>query len=1083
MVSGTTRRKVVTDSLAGEAQVTPATISGPGVSTPVMPRQMPSIAGQLAAALGGWADERLKAEANKEHEADAMDGAIASMQGQTFDQLEMDGANKWALQGHRVVSAQTMSASLVAQQKQFIEDQGFELDADQYREQYVGQLETLVDGQDPRMARMIREQMVAQAPELITQHTLAYANHQEQQTFDALVRGIDAMSRDTQSVGALVSFATGGGDSAAGSLSQARLNAALVEGIVLSFQNDNPRAYGLLVASGATANLSTEELRRMEAGKTEYQNRLRREYDEVLFDGMQALKAEIASGELEPEDALNSTIRLYNQYGIEITMQEAEAAFNAAADPHRTLNKTRRLAMDGATARGSWEAFGRASVSIMQSNESAPGDPEDIEGPLIEGGANKGDKAQGLRQVMPKTGDDPGYGLTPSDGSVADNFRFGGDYWTAFAYGDEHASGGFDWPPGDIEAMAVAYNAGPGAANKWFNAGRDYSVLPDRAQTEAYAKKAVKKYNDMKAPLVGDRYNEMLRITTEAKDAADVEAYSAMMVIVGESDRQFMAGTINRQVWKGERDSARQQFGIKKTLAMANREEELIRQRMAIVNKSETDRVSDEQKSELQTRMMPLLAQWESIITDPHSYTQDELSRAMFALREGANQIFLELGLQTTDDGNTKIREAAFTQLLNAMESKYARLEEDVDISEAIVHNNVDRLNGPQKKRAYKKAYAQIHKDHEEVFLKSKQTPEDAARRDEGIAQATADLYSQFGQVDPDVVSKESATILNSLTIDGRPNAEAVQTINNYARMRATDGEVSKGYLTKKAEVRALQVMSVAGVTEGQQFQPGQIEQAIQIIADTEMRNRTDRAADFIKSAEAQDEIASEVSDYYDWKNVNLWQAFWNSDADLSEPFRNTRTEEERFLSPETRAQVGAALEREVYIAAQGQPYSKASTLVPAAMETMKRHTAVIGGSFVNFAFEQNEVMFGGNANQYATVNITDRVVSEWLASPQMREAYPELDNIDFIELLPRATQEAISGALWGLGPDFDQGMELQDARISALRGLRNYRAFTTPDGKVLKVRVFNEHGQEGEPIVIDLQSAGAYFMQTNPNF
>jgi soluble lytic murein transglycosylase-like protein len=42
---------------------------------------------------------------------------------------------------------------------------------------------------------------------------------------------------------------------------------------------------------------------------------------------------------------------------------------------------------------------------------------------------------------------------------------------------------------GDVEAALIAYNAGPGNADKWLAAGRDYKALPKRAETEPYVQK------------------------------------------------------------------------------------------------------------------------------------------------------------------------------------------------------------------------------------------------------------------------------------------------------------------------------------------------------------------------------------------------------------------------------------------------------------------------------------------------------------------------------------------------------------------------------------------------------------------
>lgn len=44
---------------------------------------------------------------------------------------------------------------------------------------------------------------------------------------------------------------------------------------------------------------------------------------------------------------------------------------------------------------------------------------------------------------------------------------------------------------GDAEAALIAYNAGPGNADKWLKAGRDYAALPRRGETEPYVQKVL----------------------------------------------------------------------------------------------------------------------------------------------------------------------------------------------------------------------------------------------------------------------------------------------------------------------------------------------------------------------------------------------------------------------------------------------------------------------------------------------------------------------------------------------------------------------------------------------------------------
>lgn len=103
---------------------------------------------------------------------------------------------------------------------------------------------------------------------------------------------------------------------------------------------------------------------------------------------------------------------------------------------------------------------------------------QNVRGPEITAGANKGDRAHGASQVMTLTLQDPGFGVTPAkDTSPAEVERVGREYRDAM----------FDRYDGDMEAAAIAYNAGPGNADKWVAAGRDYGALPKPSETRPYA--------------------------------------------------------------------------------------------------------------------------------------------------------------------------------------------------------------------------------------------------------------------------------------------------------------------------------------------------------------------------------------------------------------------------------------------------------------------------------------------------------------------------------------------------------------------------------------------------------------------
>lgn len=76
-------------------------------------------------------------------------------------------------------------------------------------------------------------------------------------------------------------------------------------------------------------------------------------------------------------------------------------------------------------------------------------------------------------QVMPDTARDPGFGVAPAkDDSPEEYNRVGRDYARAMynRYG------------GDERAVMVAYNAGPGVADKWIESGKNMDVLPEETR-------------------------------------------------------------------------------------------------------------------------------------------------------------------------------------------------------------------------------------------------------------------------------------------------------------------------------------------------------------------------------------------------------------------------------------------------------------------------------------------------------------------------------------------------------------------------------------------------------------------------
>lgn len=112
--------------------------------------------------------------------------------------------------------------------------------------------------------------------------------------------------------------------------------------------------------------------------------------------------------------------------------------------------------------------------------------------------------ASGSHQVMPPTARD----IASQTGDKA--FPYGGTTEEVKAYlksgnvseryGKFYLSQQLNKYGGDLEAALIAYNAGPGNADKWLAANRDYSVLPKRKETEPYVRKVMKSYGVQASP-------------------------------------------------------------------------------------------------------------------------------------------------------------------------------------------------------------------------------------------------------------------------------------------------------------------------------------------------------------------------------------------------------------------------------------------------------------------------------------------------------------------------------------------------------------------------------------------------------
>jgi len=379
MATGTQRREGVTDSLAGQAEVNPVIPTSselhiPNTQVPAAPNVTNSREAQLASALTNWMGQKWQQRADVEHEASVLDGQMAYQQGQTLEDLEMEG-DKWANQGYRVMQAQSMSASLLSAQQEMIRQSQYADDPDTFRQAYVNRLNQTIEGLDPQTARMVRENMANQMPALVSQHTQAYMQNQEQNTYDTLVESVHMLSQDPSSFGELIANAMDVEGSGSQMLSADRRQAALAEGVVAAFDRMNPVAYQQLKASGVMDDMPTALVNQINAAEARFQQRARAEFNPELQRGMQEIQERIDAGSYSgnQQGMVDDMTALWAEHHLTLNAHEAGAAYAGQRQAEITDQTREVVAIQAAQARGDYATVGNLTQPMINNLDAGGG--------------------------------------------------------------------------------------------------------------------------------------------------------------------------------------------------------------------------------------------------------------------------------------------------------------------------------------------------------------------------------------------------------------------------------------------------------------------------------------------------------------------------------------------------------------------------------------------------------------------------------------------------------------------------------------------------------------------------------------
>lgn len=1056
MATGTQRRTVVQDSLQGAAEVVPVQSTAPSLSIPQAPVAdvVNNVNTRISAGLGQWASKNFRDIADAKNMADELNGRMAFQQGQTLEDTEMEG-NKWASQGYKVIQAETLSSTLLASQQELIRQSGYQLSPEEFRGQYVSQLEQQVSGLDPTTANFVSDSMSKQMPTLVAQHQSAYLADQEKQAYQSLVASVDVMSKDDTAVNEFFSNTIGGEGSASDFLSEDRRRAAVVEGTASAFEQGNPLAYSKLKAAGILENLSPAQRSKLSNAERRYQAKKRTTLDQGYISSLTTLERKIDTGDFSPDEILEERIQLDSDHGRDTSQAEGLDAYSAAAQAVELREQGDTLRIANARLMGKWETIADITEKFMIEAESG-GDPDAL-GPVITVGSNNGTRAQGKYQVMPNTLRDPGFGVRPADiKDPTDVARAGKDYWRAMM-GGSASSGVLKWAPGDIEAAAIAYNAGPGNANKWIEAGRDYSVLPQRSQTEPYAKGILAKSE-------GEGISQDARSSTKMaqdqyariKKAMSAETLAAFQLNRQDLDEEYQRGDMTDEEYIANSTAMRRASGVEMSSAIS-------RHTVSVVNdlhKKASKEIQEIHKVAVASDAAILESGFMAAVVNP-DLSEPEREQVRNQYLRDIVDLYADAGLTIADAGFDNTTKNAMRTYQKGVEAHDKRQEENTLIDRASSTGTMPDLPVDLQRRGWKTITDNVNQYFADAAQAGRIPPEDVETQ---VKQALLSQYVSAGGVDPVEKDRSTAVMRGALmNASGEVNDDIAAVVNTYATLKATSPHVADSLLSPSQRVLAEAIISASGG-------PGaDVRNGITYVSEAAFKNggisssveeEKERAFALVQDS-ADDWISENDLGVFDWM-LGSTPAGVVSDM--------TAAESDAINTPETRSMLEGKLHRRVAQMAKLSPSTPIDTLVKPAAEHVQRHTARIGRTVVTMddGFSVRDQLFGSRANQVAFTGVESAAIQDYLA------ALSETENFGFISEVP-ASEPFIGATLTDFsetGPDiglFDRTTLLQ-------RRVRPY--VIVSDGKVIKARILRLDGTYSVMIPLPLPLIGDTFIK-----
>lgn len=373
--------------------------------------------------LAEFGSKTIREAANARYTRIAAEGAMAYTQGKAVEDLPTDN-NKWALEGYRVMEANTTSAALLAAQQAEISTSLYQLSPEEFRAQYGKRMEAALEGKDERVQDVLREQLMKAMPTLIEQHTREHAGYLETKNVEAVETAVDIMSRDTSNTDAVIGIASGEG--AASALASDKQQAAVVSGVVRALANGNPNAYYVLKNEGFFDSLPADLANSLDAAKRQHDAKVKSEYNPARQSAEREIDRKIANNEYSPDEAAKAKADFEAEYGVDLTAQEASAAMDAADSAGAAENQSIQYEIKTAKLQGDYGKI--ADLTAPYANEAGRRGGSGSRTRLVARAQSAGKDAKHVENLTPAMADNLDALFESAPSNIRDGLQVGSGY-------------------------------------------------------------------------------------------------------------------------------------------------------------------------------------------------------------------------------------------------------------------------------------------------------------------------------------------------------------------------------------------------------------------------------------------------------------------------------------------------------------------------------------------------------------------------------------------------------------------------------------------------------------------------------